>query len=148
MSKGRILLVAIPVVLLLALAGAVAGAVWYASPRKTSVTVDVTAPPGFAIQGTAEVDGHSQDLTGTGSTQFVLEGYRITYSLTSPENAGEFKVKAVIGGVALGTGSSGDPPKRGVRGWVKSGWAWESPTLWVEMFDKDEQTGWMSPPPP
>jgi hypothetical protein len=147
MSKGRILLVAVPVVLLLALAGAVAAAVWYASPKKTVLTLEVTAPDGFAIKGTSEVDGRTQELTATGATKFVLEGYRVIFSLASPENAGEFRVKPIVDGKTVGPGGSGDPPKRGVRGWVKSGWAWETPGQWVETFDRDDPQGWMKPPP-
>jgi hypothetical protein len=148
MSKGRILLLAIMVVLLLVVGGAVAGGLWYASPKKVAVTLDVSAPAGFATKGTSEVDGQSQDLTGSGSTKFELEGRRIVFTFTSPENTGEFKVKTIVHGNTRAPGSSGDPPKRGVRGWVKSGWAWEAPSEWVEMFDKDQDTGWMKPPPP
>jgi hypothetical protein len=148
MSKRLILFLVLPAVLLLAVAGVVAGTVWYTSPKKTVLTLEVTAPAGFAVQGTSEVDGRSQELTGNGPTKFVLEGYRVTFSLTSPENSGEFRVKPIVDGKTVGPGGSGDPPKRGVRGWVKSGWSWESPSQWVEMFDKDEQKGWMNPPPP
>jgi hypothetical protein len=71
----------------------------------------------------------------------------VTYSLTSPADAGEFRVKAVFGGVALGSSGSGDPPTKGVRGWVKSNWGWEEPSHWIETFNKDNDQGWMSSPP-
>jgi hypothetical protein len=144
MSKLWVLIVG-PLVVLALL---VAGGVWLAWPKKNTVTIEVfPGTPGVAFHGTADVDGVSRELTGTVPDQFVLEGYRITYSLTSGDEAGEFRVKATIGGVAIGSSGSGNPPTKGVRGWVKSNWGWSPPDHWIESFGKDADTGWMSPPP-
>jgi hypothetical protein len=135
-------------VVLVLLAVAVAGAAWVLSPKKTIVTIEVyPGTAGLAFQGTANVDGVSQELTGTVPKKFVLEGYRVTYSLTSAEEAGEFRVKAIIGDRALGSSGSGNPPQNGVRGWVKSNWGWSPPTHWIESFTRDGDAGWLSPPP-
>jgi hypothetical protein len=144
MFKRRFLLLALPVVLLLA----AAVAVWLVRPKKAVVTVEVSGKTGLAVKGTGEVDGSTQELTGVAPTQFVLEGYRVTFSLTSPEDAGEFRAKASINGVVYGSMGSGSPPKNGVRGWVKSGWGWSSPDHWIEPFAKDGEPAWISPPPP
>jgi hypothetical protein len=144
MSKRRILLLTLPVVLLLA---AVAGGVWFALPKKTAVTLDVFGTAGIELKGTAEVDGISQDLAGTVPTQFVLEGYRVTYSLTTPADSGEFRVRYLIGGAAFGSSGSQSPPRNGVRGWVKSSWGGSSPSGWIESFDREAQPAWLSPPP-
>jgi len=143
MSKRRILLLTLPVVVLLA---AAATAVWFALPRKNVLTLELTGTSGLPIQGTCEIDGTSQDLTGTVPKQFAFEGYRVTYSLTTNEDSGEFRVRYLVGGVAKGFSGSGNPPKHGVRGWVKSGWGWEEPSHWIEPFDKDGQPEWLSPP--
>jgi hypothetical protein len=125
-----------------------AGAAWVALPKKNVVTIKAyPGTPGLKVQGTAEVDGVSQELTGTVPARFVLQGYRVTYSLTSPADAGEFRVKVVFDGLALGSSGSGDPPTKGVRGWVKSNWGWESPSHWIESFTRDDDKGWMTPPP-
>jgi hypothetical protein len=147
MFRRRLFLIAIPVVLLLVVAAGVA--VWFARPKKTEVVVEVTGTRGLAIKGTCEVDGSSRDLSGTVPTQFVLEGYRMTYSLTTPEETGEFRVKASNGDRAYGSAGSLNPPKYGVRGWVvKSGWVDAPPVTWIEPFEKDGQEGWGKPPPP
>ena len=126
----------------------VAGTLWLVWPKKNVVTLEVyPGTPGTAFHLTADVDGVSQERSGTVPAQFVLEGRRVTYSLTSAEDAGEFRVKALIGGVALGSSGSGNPPKNGVRGWVKSHWGWSPPEHWIESFDKDADKGWKSPPP-
>ena len=144
--SGRRLTILIVLVLLAVVGTGVAGVGW---PKKSKVTIEVyPGTSGLAFQGTADVDGVSQELTGTVPAKFVLEGYRMTYSLTSPADAGEFRVKALIGETALGSSGSGDPPTRGVRGWVKSGWGWQTPSHWIESFTKEGDTGWMSPPPP
>jgi hypothetical protein len=75
MSRHRLLLrIALPFVVLLAVAAVVA--VWVARPKKTEVIVEVSGTAGLAIKGTCEADGSSRDLVGTFPTQFVLEGYR------------------------------------------------------------------------
>ena len=147
MSRRRSLLIALPVVVLLLAAGAAAAA-WFARPKKVAVTVEVSGTPGLTVKGTAEVDGNTQELTGTVPTKFVLEGSRMTFSLTTPADEGEFRVKTILGGKALAPGGSGSPPKNGVRGWVKSGWGWSPPEFWTEPFDKDAKPAWMTPPPP
>jgi hypothetical protein len=144
MSRRRFLLLTLPVVLLSA---AAAVAIWFARPKKTALTVEVTGTPGLPIKGTCEVDGSPQDLTGAVPTEFVLEGYRVTYSLASTEDSGEFRVRALIGDRACGSAGSLSPPRYGVRGWVKSNWGGAEPTHWIEPFDKDEQPGWITPPP-
>jgi hypothetical protein len=143
MFRRRFLLLALLVLLL----SAAAIAVWFALPKKTAVTVEVSGTPGLAVQGTCDVDGNSRDLTGTVPTQFVLEGYRVTYSLTSAEDSGEFRVRTVIRDQAYGSSSSGSPPRNGVRGWVKSAWWGARPDHWIESFHREEQRGWFSPPP-
>lgn len=135
-------------VVLVVLAVAAAGVAWVVWPKKNVVTIEVyPGTAGLAFQGTADVDGVSQELTGTVPKKFVLEGYRVTYSLTSSEEAGEFRVKVLIGDRALGSSGSGNPPHNGVRGWVKSGWGGSPPTHWIESFARDGDTGWLSPPP-
>jgi hypothetical protein len=147
MSRRWFLLLALLVVVVLALVGG--GAVWLARPKKTAVTIDVyPGTPGVAFKGTAEVDGRPQELTGTVPKQFVLEGYRVTYSLTSTEDSGEFRVRAVLGDITLGSAGSEDPPRNGIRGWVKSGWGWSRPKHWIECFPRDGEAKWLTPPPP
>ncbi len=145
MSKRRYVFLALPVVLLLVAAAAV---VWFARPKKTALTIEISGTRGLAVKGTCDVDGSSRDLTGEVPTRFDLEGYRVTYSLTTPEDSGEFRVKAAIGDKVLGAGGSGRPPKNAVRGWVKSAWWWSPPSHWIESQDKDEQQDWLKPPPP
>jgi hypothetical protein len=145
MSKRRYVFLALSVVLLLVVAAA--AVVWFARPKKTAVTLEVSGTRGLAVKGTCEVDGNSRDLTGEVPTQFDLQGYRVTYSLTTPEDSGEFRVKAAVGDKVLGAGGSGSPPKNAVRGWVKSLWWWSPPSYWIESQDKDEQQGWLVPPP-
>jgi hypothetical protein len=144
MSRRWFLLLGLVVVL----AAAAAAVAWYGRPKKNTVTLEVTGKTGTPFKGTAEVDGSTQELTGTVPAQFVLEGTRLTYSLASPEESGEIRVKALLGGVALGSAGSGDPPKNGVRGWVKSGWGWSAPEHWIESFDRDGDPKWLKPPPP
>jgi hypothetical protein len=148
MSKRRFLLIAIPVVVLpvvLLLAAAVA--LWFARPKPAAVTIEVTGTAGLPIKGTSEVDGKTQDLTGTVPTRFVLEGHKVTFSLTTPLNDGEFRVKTTAGETLLAPSGSGSPPKNGVRGWVQTSWGWSSPTHWIEPYPKDGQQGWLKPPP-
>jgi hypothetical protein len=145
MSRRQVILTAVLTLLLLAGAAA-AGAVWLFRPSKTTLTLDVTGPDGLPIKGTAEVDGTSRPLEGSVPARFVLEGYRVTYSVESPAESGEIRVKASIGANAIGSLSMGEHrPERGVRGWVKSAsWAGSPPTYWMEF--KDEK-GWAKPPP-
>jgi hypothetical protein len=151
MSKRRSILIASLIVLLLAAAAVV---VWLGRPKKTAVTIEVTGTPGLAIKGTCEVDGNSRDLAGEvptergGVLRFDLEGYRVTYSLSTEEDSGQFRVKPIVGGNALGPGGSGNPPKNVVRGWVKSAWWWSPPSSWIQSRDKDEPQEWLQPPPP
>jgi len=144
-SKRKLLLIGIPVVLLLA-AGA-AAAVWFALPKPTVVTIEVSGTRGLPVNGTCEEDGKSRDLTGVVPTKFVLEGSRVTFSLGTTADAGEMRVKAAIGDKAYGSSGSSNPPKNGVRGWVKTGWVWSSPTHWIEPFTKDGPQDWLQPPP-
>src|SRR5947199_10559116 len=96
MSKRRFFLVGLPVVLALV----VGGAVWFARPQKNMSIIEVTGRPGLAINGTAEVDGGSQELRGAVPAQFVLEGYRVTYSMASAEDTGEGRRRPVVGDAA------------------------------------------------
>jgi hypothetical protein len=143
MSKRRLLLLGLPIVLLLA----AAIVVWYALPNKVAVTIEVTGSSELTVKATCDIDGTPQELTFTGSTKFVLEGYRVTYSLVGTEGAGEFRVWAINHDKTLGSAGSGNPPANGVRGWVKSSWWRSPPTHWIEAFNKDEQQPWLTPPP-
>ncbi len=143
MFKRWFLLLVLAVVLLSA-AGVTA---WFAWPRKTALTIEVTGTKGLAIQGTCDVDGSRRDLAGSVPTQFVLEGYRVTYSLVSTKDSGEFRVRDVIRDHALGSAGSGTPPKNGVRGWVQSGWWGATPAHWIEAFARDGQPAWLKAPP-
>ena len=147
MSRRRSLLLAVPVVLLF-LAAAAAAAAWYARPKPVALTVRVYGTDGLPLQGTAEVDGKTQDLTGTVPTELRFEGTRIVYTLTSPAEAGEFRVNPIIGGKSYTFSGSGKPPKNGVRSWVKSHWGSGPPDYWVEPFDKEKAPAWLTPPPP
>ncbi len=143
MTRRRELLLAL--LILVSLAAAAIG--WFAMPRKTKLTIAVSCSPGMTIKGTCEVDGQPQDLTFTGSKDLVLEGYRVIYSLVSTEDSGEFQVRPRIGELTLMSGGSGDPPTRGLRGWVKSSWWGAPPVHWFEPFDRDKQPKWIKPPP-
>jgi hypothetical protein len=143
MFRRRVLVVALLGVLVVV----GAGAVWFARPRKLPVTVDVSGTRGLAIKGTAEVDGRPQELTGAVPAKFVLEGSRVSFLLSTTEDSGEMRVRGAIGDVAFGSNSSGNPPRRGVRGWVQSGWGWSPPTYWIESYDTDGDQKWMTPPP-
>jgi hypothetical protein len=147
MSRRRFLLIALPVVLLLAVAAAVGTAVWLARPKQTEVTIEVTGTRGLEIKLTADEDGRPRELTETVPKKFDLKGYRVTYSLTSTEDAGEFRVKAAVGPIALASATSGNPPTKGIRGWVESGWGGSFPSHWLESFYRDEDRGWRKPPP-
>jgi len=147
MSRSRALLLALPVVLLFAVAVA-AGVAWSARPKKVPLTVDVTGTTGLPLRGTADVDGVTRDLTGTVPVKFELEGTRVVFSLTTSADAGEFQVRGRIGGAAFNSATSQRPPKYGVRGWVKSSWGWSPPEGWVESFDKEGQPAWLKAPPP
>ena len=115
-------------------------------PKKIAVTIDVVGTPGLAIKGTCVVDGSSQDLTGVVPVKFAFEGQRITYSLASAADAGEFTVKADIDVKTAMPTSSGNPPKNRVRGWAKSRWGNE-PQYWIESVDRDGQPAWILAPP-
>jgi hypothetical protein len=145
MSWRRGLVVTLLVVLALVAAGA--GAVWSARPKKVPVTITVYGTRGLPIKGTAEVDGRSQELTGTVPATFVVEGSRVTFSVSTPADSGEMRVRASIGDAAFGSASSGTPPKNGIRGWVNCGWGWSPPTSWFEGFETDGEQRWMVPPP-
>ena len=145
MARRRVLLVTLLLIVILVLLAA--GVLWYGLPRKTTVTVSVSGPSGMTIKGTCDVDGRSEDVTFTGSTKIVLEGYRVTYSLVSTDDEGEFRAWARVGERTLGFGGSGDPPKNGVRGWVQSSWWGGPPEYWSEPFNRDGQPQWNKPPP-
>jgi hypothetical protein len=150
LSKRWFLLAALLVVLALALG--VAGVVWSARPKTLPVVIEVTGPPGFTFRGTADADGRPQELNGTippsGPARFFLEGRRVVYSFTSTEEAGEFQVRVLLGDVAISSAGSQNPPIAGVRGWVKSDWGWSPPRRSWETFSRDEDKGWLAPPPP
>jgi hypothetical protein len=143
MFKRRYLLIAVLGVLLVA----AAVFVWLARPGKALVIIEVTGTQGLAVQGTSEVDGSSEDLEGAVPARFVLEGSRVTFSLSSTEDSGEFRVRAAIGDRAFGSLSSGRPPRRGIRGWVKTGWCWSLPDYWLEGYDRGKDEEWTKPPP-
>jgi hypothetical protein len=147
MSRRGFLLVVLVAVVVLALVGG--GAVWLARPKTNAIVLKVTGTPGLALRGTAEVDGNSRELTGTVPTEFLLEGRRVAFSLTTPEDAGEFRVFAVLGDVTLKSAGSLNPPINGVRGWVQSEWGWSQPRPrdWIETFPREGGNEWTSPPP-
>jgi hypothetical protein len=145
MSRRWILLTTLLVVVAVALVAAYV--VWSARPKTNAIVIKVAGTRGLPLQGTAEVDGISRELKGTVPTEFHLEGRRITYSLTTTEDEGEFRVWAIQGDVTLGSSSSLSPPKFGVRGWVQSDWGWSPPRRWIENFDREAGKGWLSPPP-
>ena len=148
MAKRRFLLIGMAAVgFLVVLLLAAAAAVWYARPKPAAVTIDVTGTRGLPVTGTCDVDGTPQELTGVVPTRFVLQGSRVTFSLTTTADAGEFQVKAAIADQVYGSLGSGSPPKNGVRGWVKTNWGWSTPTHWIEPFAKDGQPAWLNPPP-
>jgi hypothetical protein len=104
----------------------VVGVLWSARPKKTAITIEVTGIP----------------------AEFTLEARRLTYSFTSTEESGGFQVRVLLGEVAISSAGSGNPPIRGIRGWVKSDWGWDSPRRSFENFFRDEDKGWLAPPPP
>jgi hypothetical protein len=142
MARRWLLLAALLVVVALV----AAGVAWSARPKTNALVIKVSGTSGLALQGTAEVDGSPRELTGTVPTEFHLEGRRVTYSLTTTEDAGEFRVHTVLGQATLGSAGSLNPPRYGVRGWVQSDWGWSPPRRWIESFDKAEDKGWLSPP--
>jgi hypothetical protein len=146
MTRRRALLIAIPVVVILLAAGGAAA--WLYRPKKAVLTVEVYGTDGLPLKGTAEVDGQTQDLTGTVPTELRFEGTRIIYTLTSPAEKGEFRVRPKVNGNAVAFSGSGDPPRNGVRSWVKSHWGSDPPDYWVEPFDKEKSPAWLTPPPP
>jgi hypothetical protein len=140
----RALLLTLSIVVVLAVAVSVP--VWLSLPKKTVLTIEVSGTNGLPLKGTAEVDGISQELGGTVPTKFVLEGYRVIYTLDTSADTGEFRVKGIIGGAAYGSAGSLSPPRYAVRGWVKSSWGGSPPTTWLEPFDRAGQPEWKSPP--
>lgn len=143
MTRRRVLLLTLLVLVLLA-AGAV---VWLGMPKKTQLTLAVSAKPEMTIKGTFDVDGSPQEVTFTGSKDFVFEAYRVVYSLVSTDDSGEFQVRPRVGERTLMSGGSGNPPKSGLRGWVKSSWLGAPPAHWFEPYDRDKQPNWLKPPP-
>jgi hypothetical protein len=143
MSKRRVLLLTLPLLVLLA----AAVLVWFGLPRKTRVTIAVSGAPDLTIKGMFEIDGTPQEETFTGPKEFEFEGYRVIYSFVSTDDSGEFQVRPRSGGRTLMSGGSGNPPKFGIRGWVKSNWWGAPPSDWYELFDRDKQTPWDKPPP-
>jgi hypothetical protein len=148
MSKRGFFVLAVPVVLLIA----VAVALWYCRPRKVVVTLDVNGAHGLAILGKWDVDGTTGEKTATVPTQFVLpEGCRVTYWVINTEkDVADMRVRYSINGTPGAFSGAGDPPiRKGVRGWVRSGWAWQETKHWIENYDPDDKAaGWLSPPPP
>jgi hypothetical protein len=141
--------------LLVALALVVGRIVWSARPKKNALTIEVTGTSGLAFQGTAEVDGRSEELNGTVPAEFHLEARRLTYSFTSTKKSGGFQVRVLLDDragvgrkVAISSAGSGNPPSRGIRGWVKSDWGWDAPRRSFENFSRDDDKGWLAPPPP
>ncbi len=147
MSRRRIWLLAIPVVLIF-VAAAAGAAAWSARPKKVAVTVDVTGPAGMPLKGTAEVDGVKQELTGTVPVKFAFEGKRVLFAFSTSAESGEFRAHGAINGAVFNGASSRNPPTYGVRGWVKSDWAWSEPKAWLESFDKEGEHPWLKAPPP
>jgi hypothetical protein len=145
MTRRRALLTTIPVVLLLV--AACAAAAWLARPKKFALTVRVYGTPDLPLQGTAEVDGQTQELKGTVPTEFHFEGTRIVYTLTTPAEEGQFRVNPTVGGKAYTFSGSGNPPKNGVRSWVKSRWGSDELDYWIEPFDLEKQPAWLKSPP-
>src|SRR5262249_37091544 len=138
MSRRRFILIALLAVVLLA----AAVALWLARPRQVTVTLEVTGTKGMAIEGTCDVDGVSHDLTGAVPAQFEFIGHRVIYSLLSKEDSGEFRLKTSADGAAIGSKTSLSPPTHGIRGWVKSNWAWADLGHWIEVFDRDSEDDW------
>jgi hypothetical protein len=136
------------VLLVFLLALVAAGVTWSARPKKVAVTLEVTGPKGLKLQGTADVDGRAQDLTGTIPARFVLEGSRITYSLANPDDAGEYRVHVSLDGVLVGAAPARPPTTTGVRGWVRCGWGSSPPSHWVESFEREGDPPWRLAPPP
>jgi hypothetical protein len=136
--------------LLVVVALVAGGVAWSASPKTNTIKFEVTGTSGLAFQGTAEVDGRSQELNGTVPAEFVVEGRFVVYSFTSTAKSGGFQVRALIGDRAVGSAGSGNPPIRGIRGWVKSNWGWEEPRQrhMFENFSRDDDQGWLAPPAP
>jgi hypothetical protein len=148
MSK-RLLVVLVPLVLLAVVVLFGVGALlWFARPKPAAVTIDITGPAGMPIKGTAEIDGRPRELSGEAPTKFDFEGCRITFSLTTTADRGEFRVKGSIDGKVYGSAGSLNPPTNGVRGWVVTGWGWSEPRSWIEGFAMDGKPDWRSPPPP
>jgi hypothetical protein len=144
MSRRRVLLLTLPILVLLA----AAVIVWFALPRKITVTIAVSGTPDLTTKGTFEIDGTPQEVTFTGSKDFVFEGRRLIYSFVSTDDSGEFQVRPRIGERTLMSGGSSNPPQHGLRGWVKSIWWGAPPDHWFEPFDRDEQQPkWGKPPP-
>jgi hypothetical protein len=135
-------------VVVLALGLAAAGVVWYARPKTLTVKFEVTGTPGLPFHGTAEVDGRTEELNGTVPAELVVEGRLVAYSFTSTAKSGGFQVRALLGDRAVGSAGSGNPPSRGIRGWVKSDWGWDLPRHSFENFSRDDDEGWLAPPPP
>ena len=134
MSKRRLLLVVVPALVLAV--GAVAG--WYVWPRKTVLTLDITGTEGIIVQGTIEVDGKTEEVSGTVPKQVVLEGYRLSYALMSADDTGEFRVRALLGERAQGSAGSLSPPRLAVHGWAKSRWGGAAPEVWIGSLEKSE----------
>jgi hypothetical protein len=145
MTRHRILLVGVSTVLVVLLIGA--GVVWLARPKPAVLRLDISGPAGMPITGTCDVDGATQELTGVVPKQFVLKGYRVTFSLATTADSGDMHVKAAVDDQVYGSLGSNNPPKNGVRGWVKSNWYWYPPTNWIEPFPIGGQSNWLNPPP-
>jgi hypothetical protein len=145
LSLRWFLLAALVVVVALGLVGA--SVLWSARPKPLAVKIEVTGARGLAFQGTAEVDGEPQELNGTVPAEFSLEGRRVTYSFTSMQKRGGFQVRVLLGDLAIASAGSGNPPKRGIRGWVQSDWGWDWPRRSFENFSRDDDKGWLAPPP-
>jgi hypothetical protein len=135
---------------LVALVLVAGGVAWSACPKKNTITFEVTGTSGLPFQGTVEVDGATRELSGTVPDTFTVEGRRVVYSFTSTAKSGGFQVRAVLGELALASAGSGNPPIRGIRGWVNSDWGWEAPGYRksFENFSRDDDQGWLNPPPP
>jgi hypothetical protein len=148
MSRPRIVLLALLVVVLF-LAAAAGVVAWSARPKKVAVGIEVTGPQGMPLKGTVEVDGVTQELTGTVPAKFgPFEGKRVLFALTTTADSGEFRAFGSINGARYGGAPSTDPPKYGVRSWVKSDWGWSEPRYWIESFEKEGNPPWKLAPPP
>ena len=148
MARRRMVLLGLAVFLLF-VAVAAAAVAWSARPKKVAVGIEVTGPDGMPLKGTCDVDGVTQELTGTVPAKFgPFEGKRVLWALTTTAESGEFRAFGSMNGQRYGGAPATDPQKYGVRSWVKSDWGWSEPRYWIESFEKEGNPAWLKAPPP